>query len=195
MGTGTWCQPRAQPPSPYPRDSKRCLSTGDTTFLPARFVPKIIPVCIPPRAKGQPGSGAGGRAGHPWGRGEVTGRGGGRARDDSALLTPPEKFPRTSQTCWNCCSSQFWRCRRIPARGLPPGSAAVMGSDQGGSALAPRHTVGCSHGGETTLVTLPLCHPPCHLLSRAGTQQVPKFEVCTTVRLHEDEGKCRDPRH
>lgn len=163
-------------PLPTPGTANAACPQVTPPFSQQGLSPKSSPCASHPGAKGQPGSGAGGRAGHPWGRGEVTGRGGGRARGDSALLTPPEKFPRTSQTCWNCCSSQFWRCRRIPARGLPPGSAAVMGSDQG-SALAPRHTVGCSHGGGTTLVTLPLCHPPCHLLSRAGSQQVPKFEV------------------
>lgn len=60
-----------------------------------------------------------------------------------ALLTPPERFPQTSQTCWNCRSSQFWRCRRIPARGSPPGSARGQEGEPGvspppGHPKAPR---------------------------------------------------------
>lgn len=145
---GDWagCQLRAQRPCPYSRDSKRCLSSGDITFPPPRFVPKSIPVCTPPQSRG---------AGVAWQRGwglgwalpgQGSGTRGGQAtlRRCSALLTPPERFPQISRTCWNCRSSRFWRCRRIPARGSPPGSAVVMGRATG-SAQAPQHATGCPH--------------------------------------------------
>lgn len=120
--------PQEQPPV------FRCHHLSNT-----RFVPKASPCVLPePRDKGL------GWAGHPWdNRGHRVGAA--THRCYSALLTPPERFPQISQTCWNCHSSRFWRCQRIPAKGSPPGSVVVMGR-AGGISLGTRHTTGHLQG-------------------------------------------------
>lgn len=115
---------------PLPQGQPPVLRLSDT-----RFVPKTSP-CVLPEPRGW--------VGHPW---DSRGHRVGAATHGcySALLTPPERFPQISQTCWNCHSSQFWRCRRIPAKGSPPGSVMVMGR-AGGVSLGTRHTTGHLQG-------------------------------------------------
>lgn len=170
-----WGLGMAKVPAPTPA-ALRCHHLSK-----ARFVPKTSPSVLPePRDKGL------GRAGHPWGsRGH--GVGAATRRRYSVLLTPPERFPQISQTCWNCHSSRFWRCRRIPARGSPPGSVMVMGR-AGGVSLGTRHTTGHPQGEDIPTVTLTPSLPP-------PAPWVPKFEACTTARLNEDVGEHKDSIH
>lgn len=137
---GDWkwsgCQPRSQSPCPYPRDSH--LSSGAITFPMPGLSQKHPRVSSQSRGtRGWVGLDTPGAAGDiGWEQPHGC---------NSALLTPPERFPQISQTCWNCHSSQFWHCRRIPARGSPPGSVVVM-RRAGGVSLGTRHTTGHLQG-------------------------------------------------
>lgn len=77
----------------------------------------------------QGGGPVGSRGGAGWDTRNMR-KGRGKAwRAGLVLLTPPERFPQISQTCWSCRSSRFWHFRRIPARASLPGSAPPDGEN------------------------------------------------------------------
>lgn len=74
-------------PLPTPGTANAACPQVTPPFSQQGLSPKSSPCASHPGAKGQPGSGAGGRAGHPWGRGEVTGRGGGLTYSSRKIST------------------------------------------------------------------------------------------------------------